>query len=426
MADAAAVRTRTTCRSCDSRGLLPVLSLGSQYVSNFVDGPGPSDEVKVPLELVLCDVSQGGCGLLQLRHTVSPDLLYRYYWYRSVVNNTMRDALANVCCSVEKTIPLRSGDLVLDIGCNDGTMLRSYRTKGLKLVGFEPATNLIAEAQAGTTRIINDFFSFQAFQSAFGGAKAKVVTSIAMFYDLEEPNSFVSDVARCLDVDGIWVVQMSYLPSMLMHNAFDNICHEHLEYYSLMSVRNLLDGHGLEVFDVELNDVNGGSFRLYIRHRKPETPPPASATERIKEMEQKENALGLQNRTIYDEFAVRLKALKTRLVEFITQETAKGKTVYAYGASTKGNTLLQYFGLDSTLIRGAAERNPDKWGKKTVGTMIPIISEEQARADNPDYFLILPWHFLEGFKTREEQFLNQGGKFIVPLPEFQVIGSGDA
>ena len=425
MAESGLVTTRTSCRSCGSRDLVSILSLQSQYVSNFVDSADSSELLKAPLELVLCDIKTGGCGLIQLRHTVSPELLYKYYWYRSMVNDSMKRALADVCRSAERAVDLYPGDLVVDIGCNDGTLLRSYETTGLVLTGFEPANNLIEYAEVGTTRIINDFFNFEAFRDSFPNTKAKIITSIAMFYDLEDPNAFVSDATKCLHEDGVWVIQMSYLPSMLEQNAFDNICHEHLEYYSLLSVRSLLERHGLEVSDVELNDVNGGSFRLYVSHRGRRRSSP-DGTVRVREMEEAERAAGLHDRSIYVQFAARVNELKASLVNFVTEETDRGKTVYAYGASTKGNTLLQFCGLDNTLIGAAAERNPDKWGKNTVGTLIPIISEEQARADRPDYFLILPWHFLDGFKERERAFLENGGKFIVPVPEFRIIGGGNA
>jgi hypothetical protein len=415
-----AVSTRATCRACGSRHLSSILSLGTHCVSTFVDGQVPTAPLRAPLELVVCDPGAGGCGLLQLRHTVAVDLLYRNYWYRSMVNSTMVRALEDVCRAAESVVPLRAQDLVLDIGCNDGTLLRAYTTPGLRRVGFEPARNLLGDAGVGTTRIIGDFFTFGAFARSFPGQQARVITSIAMFYDLEEPNAFVGDVARCLDRDGVWIIQMSYLPSMLAQNAFDNICHEHLEYYSLRAVQPLLERHGLRVVDAALNDVNGGSIRLFVRHRAGPGPSP-DAARRVAALEEAEDALGLETRAPYEAFASRVLAIRDRLVAFIAGETARGKTVYAYGASTKGNTLLQFCGLDHTLVRAAADRNPDKWGKRTVGTLIPIVSEAEARAERPDYFLILPWHFLEEFMHREHAFLARGGRFIVPLPEFRVL-----
>ena len=423
MLESNVVSTRETCRSCGGEDLISILSLGDQFVSDFVDEDDLSGGVRAPLELVLCSADSAGCGLLQLRHTVSADLLYRRYWYKSMVNDSMRRALADVCRSAERCVELSAGDLVLDIGCNDGTLLRSYDVPGLVLAGFDPAGNLMEEARVGTTKIVNDFFGYEAFHKAFPDSKARVITSIAMFYDLEDPNAFVEDIVRSLAKDGVWIVQMSYLPSMLTANAFDNICHEHLEYYSLMAIQRLLEPHGLEIIDAELNDVNGGSIRLFTRHRG-RGPDPEGGARRVRDMLESERDLGLQGRDVYDRFAERVNAIKHSLVQFIEDETASGKSVYVYGASTKGNTLLQYFGLDYSVLKAAAERNPDKWGKMTVGTMVPIISEDEARAEKPDYFLVLPWHFLAGFEEREREYLDGGGRFIVPLPEFRIVGGG--
>ena len=413
--------TRTTCRSCGLGNLTPILSLGTQHVSTFVDEPTVAS-LKAPLELVLCDAGSGGCGLLQLRHTVPADLMFKQYWYRSGINLSMTRALEDVANRAEQLVGLSKGDLVVDIGCNDGTLLRSFKTKGLTLVGFEPATNLIPLAEIGSSRIVNDYFDQEKFRENFPGSNAKLITSIAMFYDLEEPNRFVEDIVAILDHKGVWIIQMSYLPSMLTQNAFDNICHEHLEYYSMTSLRNLLSRHRLEIFDGELNDVNGGSFRVFVKHADCKSlGNERESQERLNEINQLESDMHLNDRRVYDEFASRVRLLSEKLYQFIKTEHEKGKRIYVYGASTKGNTLLQYCNLDHTLIGAAADRNPDKWGKKTVGTLIPIVSEEEARADKPDYFLVLPWHFLDEFKMREIAYLRSGGKFIVPCPEFRLI-----
>lgn len=361
--------------------------------------------------------------MVQLRHTVSAEIMYRNYWYRSGMNKTMSDELASIAAAAESLVDISHRDYVIDIGANDGTLLRSYRKK-VRRVGFEPARNLMKYAREGTTEIINDFFDFSHWKERFGRAKAKVITAIAMFYDLEDPNIFVADVRRCLHKDGVFIIQMSYLPSMLTQNAFDNVCHEHVLYYSLSSLEYLLSRHDLEVFDVELNDVNGGSFRTYIRHTNggENIRIPRGASKRVRDLRRHEEILRLHDRKVYDQFVKRVYGLRDRLTSFIKEEVAKGKKIYVYGASTKGNTLLQFFGLDYKLIKAAAERNPDKWGTKTVGTQIPIISEEQARREKPDYFLVLPWHFLEEFIEREQRFLRQGGKFIAPLPTFKIIG----
>lgn len=402
--------TRDDCRSCGSEALTAVLSMGEQALSMFL-APDALPVPQAPLDLVLCDA----CGLLQLRHTASPELLYREYWYRSGVNQTMRDHLAEITRAAEARVELNADDVVLDIGCNDGTLLRTYRTPGVTLAGFEPARNLVSEAEQGTTQIINELFAREPYLAALGDRPARVITSIAMFYDLDDPNQFVADAQRILSPDGVWVIEMNYLRSMLEQNAFDNICHEHVAYYSLRSLEQLLQRHGLEVFDVELNELNGGSFRAYVQH-----PAVRPVTDRVSAMRATEGHL--TEWSTYERFAERVNAIRTRLHDFVRRETAQGKSVYVYGASTRGNTLLQYFGLDHTLITAAAERNPAKYGLRTPGTQIPIVAEQQARDAQPDYFLVLPWAFLPEFQQREREFLAGGGRLIVPLPEPRLIG----
>jgi NDP-4-keto-2,6-dideoxyhexose 3-C-methyltransferase len=415
--------TRTTCRVCGG-ALNSVLSLGDQYVSNFVS-PEQSDGPKAPLELVLC----GGCGLLQLKHTVPGAMMYRSYWYRSGTNKTMRNALANIANKAESLMHLQEGDSVLDIGCNDGTLLAAYQKGGIYRIGFDPAENLTVYSRKVANKLITGFFESGAFyrDPDLTGRRPKVVTSIAMFYDLEDPNRFVADIKKVMHPDGLWIVQMSYLPLMLNTNDFGNICHEHLEYYSLQSFEYLLNLHDFVVADVELNDVNGGSFRAYIRNRAAdqklfgEDTYRQQAAERVCALRQNEAKMELSKIEPYRRFADRVRLVKRDVSDFVKDQVERKKKVYVYGASTKGNTMLQYFGLDSSLIGAAAERNPDKWGKVTVGTRIPIVSEVEARAAKPDYFLVLPWHFVEEFRARESEYLSSTGKFIVPLPQFTLI-----
>lgn len=417
------MKTRTTCRVCDG-ALVPVLSLGEHYVSDFVSPDAP-DGSKAPLDLMLCR----RCYLLQLRHTVPAETMYRNYWYRSGTNKTMRDALADIANTAERLIHLREGETVLDIGCNDGTLLASYKTGGVFKVGFDPAENLATWSRQVADRIITGFFDADTFlrDPQLSACRPKIVTSIAMFYDLDDPKQFVSDVKAVMHPDGLWIVQMSYLPMMLKQNEVGNICHEHLEYYALKSFEYLLNLFDLGVVDVELNDVNGGSLRAYIRNRAAEESTFGDATyrglaaERVRAMRENEIKLGLDDTRTYSEFAFWVERIKSDVVDFIRAQVGKGKKVCVYGASTKGNTVLQYFGLDHTLITAAAERNPDKWGKVTVGTRIPIISEEEARAAKPDYFLVLPWHFLQEFQAREKAYLSAGGRFILPAPHFALI-----
>ncbi len=415
--------TRDTCRVCDG-ALEAILALGEHYVSDF-PSPGASDGFKAPLDLVLCR----RCRLLQLKHTVPADNLYRNYWYRSGTNQTMRAALADIANKSETLMHLHKGAAVLDIGCNDGTLLAAYKSGGIFRIGFDPARNLAVYASQVADQVVSDFFSAEAFHQipALQACQPQVVTSIAMFYDLEDPNRFVADVKSIMHPDGLWVVQMSYLPLMLKENEVGNICHEHLEYYALHSFEYLLRRYGFKVVDVELNQVNGGSIRVYIR-REDADPEcfgdevyRALAVERVQALREQEIKAGLDDKKIYLEFAARVERIKQDVVSFVQAQVSQGKKIYVYGASTKGNTVLQYFGLDHTLITAAAERNPDKWGHWTVGTHIPIVSEAEARAAKPEFFLVVPWHFLEEFMAREHPYLTAGGRFIVPFPYFTLI-----
>ncbi len=416
------VKARETCRICGSKNLIPIMSLGEQFVTNFVDDPRAHFE-SGPLELVLCNVKDGGCGLLQLKHTVERDLLYTKYWYRSGISKMMVKALADIASAGSKLTKLRSGDLVIDIGANDGTLLRQYNITGLRTVGFEPS-DLWKFATKGTTKIINDYFNHDAFQKEFGSEKAKLITSISMFYDLEDPNTFVEDIKKSLDKNGVWIIQMNYLGLMLEKNTFDNICHEHLEYYSLMSLENLLERHALEAFDVELNDVNGGSFRIYIRHKGSGVRGFPGCEERMERQKNYEAKMGFDDSRVYDKFAQRIEKTKKELSTFLKQERKKGKRIFIYGASTRGLVVLQYAGIDNKLIEAATDMNPEKWGKYIVGTGIPIISIEQYRKKKPDFLFVLPYHFLEEIKEQEKEFLKAGGKMIVAIPNFEVISEG--
>jgi len=397
--------TRTTCRLCGSNRLRDVLSLGEQYINDFVPAERIGKGLTAPLDLVLCD----GCSLLQLRHTAPQELLYaRHYWYRSGVTATMRAGLRDITSQIESMVSLRPGDAVLDIGANDGTLLASYAAAGLRRVGCEPANNLIEALRTNTEYVIHDFWKAERYeelaaQHEFG--PAKVITAIGMFYDLEEPNQFIRDARRVLADDGVFVAQLMCLAPMLAKNDLGNICHEHLEYYSLESLKYLFENNGLEIFQIEENEINGGSYRIFAR-------PFRSGSIPLEEKCTLEDILA---------FARRVQENRDKCVAFIRGEVAKGKKVYVYGASTKGNVILQYFGLDAKLITAAAERSPEKWGKFTVGSWIPIVSEDEARKAQPDYFLVLPWAFIKEFYAREQPWRDKGGKFIVPLPEFRVL-----
>ena len=419
------LRTRQTCRVCGSAALTTVLSLGEQCLaSNFAVTPEVQPVTRrVPLELVFCDPArdEAACGLVQLRHTVPSDLMYSCYGYRSGINDTMRRHLAELARGAEAAVGLSAGDLVVDIGANDGTMLLSYTTPGAVYVGFEPS-NIEPEHPTPGVRFIRDYFSAASLRAHVAASKAKIVTTIAMFYDLEDPNSFVADVASILADDGLWIIELAYLPATLDNCGFDTICHEHLEYYSLSSLEVLLHRHGLDVADVEVNDTNGGSIRVTVSQRgSRHAARAAGSTARKYAIKKREFEAELDTEKPYRAFAVRVGEVRSELVALLERLRAEGKRVYGYGASTKGNVILQHCGITTDLVVAIADRNPAKWGSATVGTGIPIVSEDEMRRAAPDYLLVLPWHFMDEFSERERAFHERGGRFIVPLPHVRIV-----
>ncbi len=402
-----------------------LFSLGDLYVSDFINVDTDARAGKHDMTLVIDE----RYGAARLEKCTPIHSMFGKYWYRSGINQTMRTELKGIADSVTSVQKLEQGDLWLDIACNDGTLL-SFVPDGIKKLGIDPAEDSFKEESSKIADdIVQDFFTLENYKkSKFKKKKAKVVTCIAMFYDLDEPVDFLKDVSKVMDDDGLFVIQMSYTPLMIKQLAFDNICHEHVYYWGLASMEKLLKKAGLKIVDCQVNDVNGGSFRIYIKKKKSAVTSFATApyrdvcNVRVESLLKWEKGLKLDKEEIWLDFFNRIEALKKETVDFIKAEKAKGKVICGYGASTKGNTLLQYFGLDNTLIDAIAERSPYKFGLKTIGTNIPIKSEEEVRAMNPDYMLVLPWHFIAEFVKREDEFLSKGGKFIVPCPTFEIIG----
>lgn len=408
------------CRSCGSERLNPIISLGNQYVTNFISSEEEHNSIpRVPLNLVLCEE----CKLLQLEHNAPPESMWGgQYWYKSAINRLIREDLQDIVEKSKGLVNLERGDIVIDIGCNDGTLMGFYdKDLGLEVAGFEPSINVAEEAERKGFKVINDFFNYGSFIHNFGVKKAKVITAISMFYDLEDPNIFLRDIVSALDKDGLFVIQQNYLVKMLENNAFDNICHEHREYYSLTSLKHLLDRHGLEIFDVEENGINGGSIRTYIKLRDNESLGTQESANRVRLVLEKEKNSGLDTKIPYEEFADRIVNIKKELIDFLIEEKRAGKRICGLGASTRGNTTLQYFELGPDLIDCIFDRNSDKWGKKTVGTLIPIESPDKIGGFNPDYQLVLIWHIFKGIGDDEKEFIKKGGKFILPLPSYRVV-----
>jgi len=402
-----------------------LLTIGNYYISNFLKDNENSSSEKYSLDLILDEKNNS----VRLKEIAPAQSMYGKYWYRSGTNDSMTNQLKNIVDEIIKNTSFKKDDIWLDIACNDGTLLKFVPKEFIKL-GIDPADNSYYEQSSKVAnKVVQDFFSKEAYdKTGFGNKKCKIITIIAMFYDIENPQKIINDLYQILDDDGILILQMSYTPLMIEQLAFDNICHEHIHYYSLTTIKYLFEKNGFKIVNCDLNETNGGSFRIFLQKQKAKENSFGNAPFRdvcnlrinsILQLEKEK--YNLTNKKIWNDFAKRLNKLKIELTSFIKEEKSKGKKIYGYGASTKGNTLLQFFNLDSSLITAIAERSPYKYGLKTVGTNIPIISEEQMRKENPDYLLILPWHFIDEFKKRENSFLKNGGKFIVPCPQFKII-----
>lgn len=403
------------CRVGKSENLLSVLNLGIQALTGVFPKSKDEPVTKGPLELVWSPDS----GLLQLKHSYNATEMYGdNYGYRSGLNQSMVDHLTNKVRYLERLVEPKSGDVILDIGSNDATTLRAYSISGLQRVGIDPTGHKFAEYYPSNIELVPDFFSATAYRTVTG-QPAKIVTSIAMFYDLEDPIQFAQEIESVLADDGIWHFEQSYMPSMLRTNSYDTICHEHIEYYSLGVVVKILEAAGLKVVDVMMNNVNGGSFAVTAAKISNNTLKVNRAV--IDWLLEQENRMGLNTPKPFRDFEERVFRHRDDLVRLVRALVADGKKVLGYGASTKGNVLLQFCGFTSADISVIAEVNPEKYGCVTPGSHIPIVAEAVARSMKPDYFLVLPWHFKDGILRREKDYLASGGKFLFPFPEIEIV-----
>ena len=395
----------TKCRLCHNKKLTQIYNFGNHYVSNFVQKKNIKKGVKAPLNLVYCK----NCQLLQLEHSAPQELMYKkFYWYRSGVTNTMKIALKDIFLNIKKMSIMKSGDTILDIGANDGTLLKYFKNEGFTTIGCEPAKNLTKELMRNSKFVINNFWNFKYLNNILKKnklKKPKVITAIGMFYDLEDPSKFISDAAKSLDDNGVFIAQLMCLDSMIKKNDLGNICHEHLEFYSYPSLKYLFEKNGLKIFKMEKNNINGGSYRIFCK----------------KNISQSINYKEKTSLFEIKKFIGRVESNKKKCLSFLTNAKIDKKKVFIYGASTKGNTLLQYYGINSNIITYASERSPEKWGKYTIGTGLKIISEDYARTLNPDYFFVMPYAFIKEFIKREKNWIKGGGKFILPYPNFKII-----
>jgi hypothetical protein len=402
------------CRVGGSHNLISVLNLGYQALTGVFPKSREAAITRGPLELVWCPES----GLLQLAHSFDANEMYgENYGYRSGLNQSMVQHLARKIHNLEHMADLKPGDTVLDIGSNDATSLKAYTVSGLTRIGMDPTGAKFKQNYPHDIVLISDFFSANNFRAIVKN-KAKIVTSIAMFYDLEDPIRFAREVAEVLTDDGIWHLEQSYMPSMLRLCSYDTICHEHLEYYSLGVVRRILDAAAMKVISVQMNAVNGGSFAVTATNKSNNVRCNDAVVNWLLEQEER---MGLSTPRPYRDFEERVYRHRADLTRLLRTLVADGQKVLGYGASTKGNVLLQFCGFTEKDIPAIAEVNADKFRAFTPGTLIPIVSEAEARAMQPDYFLVLPWHFKEGILAREQEFIAKGGKMIFPFPEIEII-----
>ncbi len=391
------------CRLCKNPKLKKIHDFGKFFVNDFVAKSKIYSGIKAPLNLVYCK----NCELLQLEHSAPQEIMYKkHYWYKSGITKTMRDGLKELYLDIKKISKIKKNEVILDIGANDGTLLKYFKRDKIVTIGCEPAKNLQSELKKNCKYRIDDFWHIDKLrQIPKKHQKLKVVAAIGMFYDLEDPSKFIKHAADALDDDGIFVAQLMCTHSMLKTNDLGNICHEHLEYYSYNSLKYLFEKNGLKIFKISENNINGGSYRIYCKKN-------IKKSVKIKEKASLGNII---------KFIKRVRKNRRETLRFIEEAKKNNKTVYLYGASTKGNTLLQYYGLNSNDIPFAAERSPNKWGKYTIGSGVKIISEDKARQLNPDYFFVMPYGFINEFKKREKKWLNNGGKFLLPYPKFKIV-----
>lgn len=401
----------SNCRISGSTNLKTILNLGYMSLSGVFPTSTTTPVTSGPMTLVVCPDS----GLVQLGQNYNLDEMYGMnYGYRSGLNQSMVKHLTDKVAYLQTIKSIGPESTVIDIGGNDGTLLKAYAIDGLTRVCFDPTASKWSKYYEGT-----DITVHSGFFDGNSNYSADIITSISMFYDLPNPNQFVQDVKASLASAGIWHSEQSYLPSMIKARSFDTICQEHLEYYTLTVVNNLLEANGMRIIDVQFNDINGGSFAFTAGHAEYDH---AINVAEIDKVLQAEAIADWSNPASYKEFIADISEARKNLTHLIKKLNSSGKKVAALGASTKGNVLLQWCGLTNNDIAFISDVNPLKWGCYTPGSGIPIISEKSAAAERPDYMLVLPWHFKKGIIEREQTFLSQGGKLIFPLPYLDIVG----
>jgi len=408
------------CRACGNTNLVPVLDLGIQALTGIFPKADQADPPAGPLQLVKCAGSSDVCHLVQLKHQYDGAAMYgKDYGYRSSLNRSMVEHLRRKAEMLMARRPVGKGDIVLDIGSNDGTSLSFYPKEGPTLIGIDPTAAKFHKYYPPHVRAVAEFFNAGSFRNVAGGdsARAKIVTSISMFYDLDDPMQFMRDVHAVLADDGIWHLEQSYMPGMLATNSYDTVCHEHVEYYSLSQIAWMAGRIGFRILDVEFNEINGASFALTLA--KASTGEPHGR--KVEDVLAREREDGLSTLTPYADFADRTAHHRDELRSCLADLRRQGCKIFGLGSSTKGNVVLQYCQLGPADIESIAEVNEDKFGCVTPGTRIPIIPEAEAHARRPDVFVVLPWHFRPHFMQTEKGFMSAGGRLLFPLPRIELV-----
>ncbi|SDK79453.1 Methyltransferase domain-containing protein [Maridesulfovibrio ferrireducens] len=413
------------CRACGGKILRPLINLGEQHLTGRFLKPDDEDPPVGPLDLVICESDQHskGCGLLQLSHLYNPSEMYgAEYGYASSVTSTMQEHLYDLAGYVAGWARLEESDAVLDIGSNDGTLLSAMATQCGFPVGVDPSAAQFADRYPDNAQLIVDFFSAEAVRNALSAdQKFKIITSIAMFYDIDTPLKFMQEIKELLSPNGVWLTEQSHARAMYERLCYDSICHEHATYLTLHAMIEMGKKAGLRPLDVRSNNINGGSFSVLFCRADSSRHQPNSFS--LNRMLTYENDHHLNNFEGWASFSDKVMAHRERLRNFLITAKEQGRKVLGYGASTKGNVLLQYCGITPELLPAIAERDPRKFGKVTPGTRIPIISEAEARAMGVDVFIVFPWHFRDEIIQREQAFLASGKTLLFPLPEFILVTS---
>ena len=401
------------CRICNSKSLRNLFSLGKMKFT----GKFPKKNQRIPsgdVHLVMCIK----CSLVQLKDNFNLNYLYnKDYGYRTGINSTMRRHVKSVVSKVSKKAKLKIGDYVLDIASNDGTLLNFYN-KNLNRIGIDPTIAKYKKFYKNINHKLSTFFSKKELIKIIKNKKIKAITALSVFYDLKDPNKFLKEISEIIETEkGIFVLEHTDLLSIIKNNLFDTICHEHLAYYSAKVIMKMISKNNLKVFDISRNQINGGSTRFYICHKKSNY---SVKKQKINQIIKYETKFKLEHKNTYIKFFEKILIIKKNLNSRLKEIKKNGKTIHGYGASTKGNVLLQFFEIDKNILNLIADRNPLKFNYYTPGTKIIIKSEKYSRSLKPDFYLVLPWHFKKEILKREKKVRSMGTKFIFPLPNIEV------